>query len=358
MAAPEAPFAPLPDVPDYVATMFVTLYHGPTYREIRTHHRGWMRVDGSFDRSAYRSTSYFGPGPLFVTFAREPSAQVEGHDWLQIERGPAMFRLIRWSGSPFKTGDSQTWLDESCQVWDLSGPLVRPGTRPGAKHLSCVTPDGIELWSRGSGTSFEATAIKRQQVIPNEVQPPRDRLDLKSWLTAPSGATPRSDLPGDITVVLENEFKGSDDQLQIRTVRRHYPWTHTEDLYGNGRRTLTFRNELERLDIYFDSSPSGEPIQLSIRKALRDFRTNKRPDTGPTETVLGEQCFRFEDRHRHGHLSQCITADGLVLKHSSSGMEGRKVLAAVKIDRSSVMLDAVQPPPFIFATKTWGIPDE
>jgi hypothetical protein len=203
-----------------------------------------------------------------------------------------------------------------------------------------VTPDGIELWSRVEndvlpGTSFQTTAIKRQQVTPDEVRPPRDRLDLKSWLTAPSGATRRSDLPGDVTVVLENESKGPGDQLQTRTIRRHYPWTYTEDLYANGRRVLTFRNELERLDINFESSPSGEPIRLSIAKALRDFGTNKRPDTGPTETVLGEQCFRFEDSHRHGRSSQCITADGLVLKHSSSDIKENLALAAVKLDRSS-----------------------
>jgi hypothetical protein len=74
--------------------------------------------------------------------------------------------------------------------------------------------------------------------------------------------------------------------------------------------------------------------------------------------VLGERCFRFEDSHRHGRSSQCITADGLVLKHSSSDMEGYFNLAAVKLDRGLVTLDAVQPPPFIFATKTWGIPDQ
>jgi hypothetical protein len=74
--------------------------------------------------------------------------------------------------------------------------------------------------------------------------------------------------------------------------------------------------------------------------------------------VLGERCFRFEDSHRHGRSSQCITADGLVLKHSSSDMEGYFNLAAVKLDRGLVTLNAVQPPPFIFATKTWGIPDQ
>ncbi|HKY87403.1 MAG TPA: hypothetical protein VJL90_11640, partial [Pseudorhodoplanes sp.] len=50
MAAAEAPFAPLPNVPDYVATIFVKLSHGPTHRDIRTHRAGWTRVDGSFDQ--------------------------------------------------------------------------------------------------------------------------------------------------------------------------------------------------------------------------------------------------------------------------------------------------------------------
>jgi len=118
--ATEAPFAPLPNVPDYVATVFVKLYHGPTFQEVRTHHSGWTRVDGSFDQRAYRSTSYVGPGALFVTFAREPSAQIEGHDWLHIMRGPAMAHLGRSGDHPFKTGERQTLLGESCEIWNLS----------------------------------------------------------------------------------------------------------------------------------------------------------------------------------------------------------------------------------------------
>lgn len=190
--ATEAPFLPFPNVPDYVATIFVKLSHGPTFQEVRTHHGGWTRVDQGFDQKAWRSTSYFGPGGLFITFAHEPSAQIEGFEWLHVMRGPATAHLIRWGDSPFKTGESQTFLGERCEVWNLN--LSKALFRPDARRLSCVTPDGIELWSRVEndilpGTSFETTAIVRRQVEPDEVQPPSDKLDLKSWLTMPSGVT-------------------------------------------------------------------------------------------------------------------------------------------------------------------------
>ena len=359
MAAAEAPFAPLPNVPDYVATIFVKLSHGPTHRDIRTHRAGWTRVDGSFDQRYYRSTAYFGPGPVSVLLAREPSAEIEGHDWLHIMRGPVADRGVDRRGDPVKTGERQTFLGESCEIWNMSSHLIRPE----AKQLSCLTPDGIELWSRVDndvlpGRSIEVTAVKRQPVTPAEVQPPVDRLDLKSWLTMPSEAARPSDAPDDVTVVMQGQLQGSGDrQIQTRTVRRHYPWTYTEDLYGNGRRRLKFSNETERLDIMFEKNAAGEATRLSVNKALRKFDRHKPPETGPTETILGERCIRFENSHRHGRSSRCRTADGLMLQESSSDLEERYDLIAVKLDRGPVNLDAVLPPPFIFTRATWGIPD-
>ena len=225
-AAAEPPFAPLSNIPDYVATIFVKLYHGPTYREFRSHHGGWIRLE-EFNENTHRSTSFFGPDQLFVTFAHNPSPPREYHDWLHILRGPAMAHLVRWGSSPFKTDERQTLLGESCEIWNLSS---KRWLSPNARHLSCVTPDGIELWSRVEGntsptTSFEATAISRQPVEPGWVRPPRERLDLKSWLTAPDGADRPAAAPGDVTVVMRNEAKAViGPHIQTRTVRRHYPW--------------------------------------------------------------------------------------------------------------------------------------
>ncbi len=357
--ATEAPFLPLPNVPDYVATIFVKLSHGATFQEVRTHHGGWTRVDGSFDQKAYRSTSYFGPGGLFITFAREPSAQIEGYDWLHIMRGPATNHLVRWGDNPFNTGNPQTFLGESCEIWNLSKTLVRPD----ARRLSCVTLDGIELWSRLEndvlpGTSFETTAIVRRQVGPGEVRPPNDRLDLKYWVTMPSGVATPSDAPGDVTVILQSRIKkGADQQVQTRTVRRHYPWTYIEDVDGKGGRRLRFKNEAERLDIVFRYDAAGEPMQLSIKKALRAFDDPKLPDSGRTETILGELCVVSARKYREGYSSRCQTADGVMLKDAGSGQGERYDLVAVRIDRGPVNLDAVLPPPGIFTRAAWSIPD-
>lgn len=360
--AAEAPFAPLPSVPDHVATVFVKLYHGPTFQELRTHHGGWTRVDESIDQPSYRSTSYFGPDALFVSFARGPSPQVEGYDWLHIMRGQAMADLIRWGDHPFKTGERRTLLGESCEIWNLSSRRL---VRRDAKHLSCVTPDGIELWSRVEndalpGRSFETTAIDRRPVESGDVRPPRGRLDLKSWLTMPDGAARPSDSPGDVTIVMQNRSKDvPGSHIETRTVRRHYPWIATEDVDGKGWRRLRYVNEVERLDIVFESNAAGEPMRLSIEKALRDFARQKPPDAGRTETVLGELCFVSEERYRERGSSQCRTTDGVVLKEASHGhgLTESYDLVAVELDRSPVDLDAVLPPPAMFAGAAWGIPD-
>ncbi|MET3839486.1 hypothetical protein [Bradyrhizobium sp. OAE829] len=356
---PDAPFTPVPDVPDYVATVFVKPYRGPPLQEMHTHHGGWTRVDHRFDQNAYHSTTYFGPGPLFVTFARESPPRVGGHDQLHILRGPAMAHLIRWSDHPFKTGEAQTWLGESCDVWNL--PSKRLIGRD-AKRLSCVTPDGIELWSRVENhisptTSLETTAINRLPVKPDDVRPHRDQLDLKSWLTEPRETARPSNAPGDVTVVMRSVLAPSTDRhIQTRTVRRHYPWTYTEDVDGKGGRRLRFVNEVERLDIAFEHNAAGEPIRLSIQKALRDYVRQKPPDSGRTETILGEQCQVTERQSRHGRSSQCRTADGLALMDSERGWPDHD-LVAVTLDRSPVDLDTVLPPPALFARAAWGIPD-
>jgi hypothetical protein len=358
-AAPEAPFLPLPNAPDYVATIFVKLSHGSTFKEVRTFHDGWMRVDGNFDQRAYRSTSYFGPGGLFITFAREPTAQSEGHDWLHVMRGPATAHLIRWGDNPFKTGERQTLLGEDCEVWNLSKALARPD----ARRLSCVTPDGIELWSRIEndilpGTSFETTAIMRKPVAPDEVRPPADRLDLESWLTTPKGVPAPSNSPGDVTVIMQSRIKANQDwQVQTRTIRRHYPWTYTEDVDGKGGRKITFNNEVDRLGIVFQSNATGDPVQLSITKALRAFVDQKLPDSGRTETILGETCIVSEEHFREGNSNQCRTADGVMLKDATSDHGAMYDLVAVKLDRAPVDLDAVLPPPRLFMRATWGILD-
>lgn len=358
-AAPEAPFLPLKNAPDYVATIFVKLSHGPTFKEIRTFHRGWMRIDGNFDKKAYRSTSYFGPGGLFVTFAREPTAQSESHDWLHVLRGPAMAHLIRWGDGPFKTGERQTLLSEGCEVWNLSKTLGRRD----ARSLSCVTPDGIELWSRIEGDllpgrSFDTIEMVRKPVAPAEVLPPAGRLELKSWLTTPTVPRP-SNSPDDVTVVLQSRLNASPDRwVQTRTIRRHYPWTYTEDVDGKGGRRITFKNEVERLSVIFQSDAAGEPVQLSVEKALRAIAEQKLPDSSRTETILGETCAVSEERFREGHSIRCHTADGVMLRDTTSDHGANYDLVAVTLDRAPVDLDAVLPPARLFVRAFWGIPDE
>ena len=129
-------------------------------------------------------------------------------------------------------------------------------------------------------------------------------------------------------------------------------------IHGKGWRRLRFINEVERLDISFETDAAGAPIRLSIQKALIDFAKQGLPDTGRTETILGETCNVSEQKHRHGTWSACRTADGLMLKEASGSPPGEQYdLVAVKLDRGPVDLDAVLPPLSMFARESWGIPD-
>jgi hypothetical protein len=198
----------------------------------------------------------------------------------------------------------------------------------------------------------------RKQVEPDDVRPPSNKLDLKSWLTAPDGVATPSDAPGDVTVIMQNRIK--DDagrQVQIRTIRRHYPWTYTEDVNAKGQRKITFKNQVERLSIVFQSNANGEPMQLSIEKELRAFADQKLPDSGRTETIVGETCVVSEKKYREAYSNQCRTADGVIVKDAKSDQGGMYDLIAVKLDRAPVDIDAVLPPSSLFVRAAWGIPD-
>ncbi|BAM88548.1 hypothetical protein S58_25420 [Bradyrhizobium oligotrophicum S58] len=354
-SATEQPFLPGPDIPDYVASVRIKLSHGPVVNEVRTYHGGWTRVDGGVDRNAYRSTSYFGPEGLIITFARDPSER-EGHDWLHVMRGSGSAHLIRWGQNPFKTSDSEVVAGESCEVWNLSQAFLSSR----ARRLSCITPDGIELWSRVEndftpGNSFEITSLERTRVERDAVRLPDGKLDLNSWLTTPPPENP-PDPPGDVTVILQSTTVDIPFGVRTRTIRRHFPWTSTEDVKANSERTISFKNELQRLNIVFESDAAGQPIRLSIQKALRTFSYSSPPDSGHSE-ILGEACTIHQETGRESYSYDCVTADGLPLKAIETDLHERNNLVAVKLDRSPLALDVVMPPPELFRRRTWGIPD-
>lgn len=210
---------------------------------------------------------------------------------------------------------------------------------------------------------YEDVALERRPIAPGDVRPPIERLDLKWWLALPTDAARPSDAPGDVTVVMQAErpVSGCWPNWPVRTtVRRHHPWTYTEDLYNDGRRKLSFMNRILRLGITFENNAAGEPTRLSITKSS-SYPVGMGPERiGRSATILGEPCDWFDMMPGVadvGH-AQCRTADGVVLKDVQS-IRGplRNSLLAVRLSRSAVGLDAVLPPAAILAPATWGILD-
>jgi hypothetical protein len=200
---------------------------------------------------------------------------------------------------------------------------------------------------------FEITALERVRVEPDAVRFPDGKLDLNSWLTTPAPDNP-PDPPGDVTVILQSTTSDTHLGVRTRTIRRHFPWTSTEDVKANSERTITFKNELQRLSIVFKSDVAVRPIQLSIEKALRAFSFPSPPGNGQSE-ILGEACTIHQETERESYLYDCVTADGVPLKAIESTLHERNNLVAVKLDRSPVALDVVMPPPELFRRHTWGM---
>lgn len=363
-AAAEPPFAPQPNVPDYVASFALDPGWGSKRRDSQTvrHHQGWYRIDTVTDRR-FRSTTYVGPGPLSSELRGSAS---EGARSLTIQRGPQVNRSVGWTYDPSKTADHDIVLGESCDIWNVAR-TSSGGAGSGWKKLSCISRDGIELKQgfandQNEGSSAEAISIERKPVAPADVQPPKDVLDLKSWsaMTETTGAHPAG-APGDAIVLMKTERLSPSGQPMLRrTVRRHYPWTYTEDVDGEGRRQLTIVSAPERLTVRFKSDAAGAYTMLSIQKVAANTDEFGPKALGKSETIAGEQCAWLDmtPGMSDAGLSQCRTPDGLVLKEESWSRGSRsEPLVAALLRRTPVNMVEVLPPPSILTRANWGIPE-
>ena len=367
--AAEGPFAPNPDTVDYVAASAVKWPPGSprSDRRIATHHTQWTRIDQEVD-NLYRSTSYVKDSvPLSITISREPSGEYRS---LQILRGLERHRSRGWSYDAFKTSERDTFLGESCEVWNVARHVSRDGVKNAErelKQLSCVTPDGIELWNRFvsnnyTGTSVEATRVERRPIDANDVRPPADLLAWAAW-SPPETEAASSDAPGDAVVTMEAaEPVAKPMQTKRRIVRRHFPWSATENIADDGRRSLTIKNARTGLLLTFEQNPDGQFARLIISKPSLGAAAQRKKSLEPhqNETLLGETCTWFDMRLglMDASEAQCQTADGIVLKKRQSGRGmAPQVMVAVRLERAPVALADVLPPPSILVAGGWGITD-
>ena len=161
---------------------------------------------------------------------------------------------------------------------------------------SCVTSDGIELAYRYSGkngviSSGEASRIERRAVLAADVRPPVEALDLRAWneLIDQAGEAPGGS-PSDFEAVIDPENEATIPAARVtRIVRRHYPWTSTDERRTDGGRTLRIRNETSQFSLL---------VEVDAKSGLRLLAVNKFPlnttavggpvDLNRSEIVLSE----------------------------------------------------------------------
>jgi len=356
-----APFSPQRDVPDYVATYVDKAGDGPSHSSTITHHNGWTRIDHVVEGRP--ATQYLGPGPVIVeSWAGNLGAG------LSVERGADTYRPPDWDETSVKTAEHDLLLGEPCDVWEIGRETGRRmlGKTP-SRELSCVTPDGIELWKRfvsgvdGATASHQVTSLKRDPAA-SAAHPPPKLLDLNQWIAEGANAPQDASALSDVTVVMRGPGFGQPASgiVPMRTVRRHHPWSSVESEEGNGRRSYEIRNEKENLSIIAYTDLAGRPTSLVITKDTAHRTTPVKPvNTGRTETVLGETCTWFDMMPGvlDGGHEQCLTADGVPLREIIFGQGSQDDWTALEVRRAPMLATDAQPPAALLAPATWGFPE-
>jgi hypothetical protein len=362
--ANDAPFTPVPDVPDYIATFAVKPSAGPSRIDSRTvtHRGGWVRIDSEFNR--HRATTFARIGDALTVRIQGDPASVPSYTQLTILRSAKEHRSPGWNYDSFKTGEQDVIVGEPCEIWNTAR-TDHPSIKTELKRLSCVTQDGIELRYRFVATAYdgtfaEATSLVRRSVDAPDVLPPSDLFDLKSWL---GEAAPAADnQPGDATVTMEMQPRGGDTRnVKTRIVRRHHPWTREEDVDADGRRKGSIVNTSQKLKMNFEIDANGQFTTLILSKlSAGAVRAMEKPRValGKQETVLGEICTWYDlaPSLMDAGLAQCRTEDGLALKERRTSFGSAFDLVATRLERGAVALSDVSPADML-ARRNWGLPD-
>jgi hypothetical protein len=163
-AMADAPFAPIADVPDYVATMVGREAYS-TKQTVRTvmRHGDWTRVDTA--KGTFETTSYFARNGALEIDAFGDSSEGR-HLSLTLNRRP-----IGRGTEPRNTAERQSVLGESCTIWNVQRTTHPVAAASHLEQMSCVTDDGIELWSRlvgndRSGSSTEPPVSNAGRFLP------------------------------------------------------------------------------------------------------------------------------------------------------------------------------------------------
>ncbi|MCK9914489.1 hypothetical protein MXD81_35560 [Microbacteriaceae bacterium K1510] len=328
------------------------------------HHGAWTRIkqvtSGRDDTTTYVKHSV----PLTITVSHDLFGQTAS---ITIIRGAEKHRSPLWTYDAFKTGERDKLRDEVCDVWNVARHFSHDGPRNARRELnrlSCVTQDGIEVWNKFVGDSYqgslhEAVSLERRPVAASEVEPPPDLLAWPSW--APTAPPARPDTATDAVTRLETD-EGASPHGPMRVIRQHYPWRSVETVDIDGSRVFTLSHAQRLLSLSIEMDANDRFTSLSLRRTPPDVaeaadKSLAPRDLGRTESVLGETC-TWRDM-RPGMMDafdyQCFTADGIVLKSRSGGRARQTTFVAKHLERKPLSLAEVLPSPATFEPQNWGI---
>lgn len=344
------------NVPDYVATRE---YSGPPTRQVTLRHHGaWLRVD----RHGERSTYFEGPG-RDVWFTRALDGDRYDSFGITQEVGTDSPRP-----ESVKTEKPETYLGETCTIWDLVGPADPIGRRS-VSFRDCITHDGIQIahgWAAEDGEireppEWRLTSLTRTAVPEEEASPPAELFDWRNF-TGFAAPTPSLEAETEPDFIAKMDGRNSHYGVGVRYRKRHFPWLRTDTKFANGVWIIEIINERSHAALRFRASAQGAFESLSINEPQiwpQDSRSDAEQKDVIVQlgTLLGQECKITTDMRSERIRTEWRTADGIVLKEEEVG--GRAPYpedwTVVELQRRPVELSDVMPPAGIFERARWGL---
>ncbi|NPV25631.1 hypothetical protein [Bradyrhizobium aeschynomenes] len=346
--------------PDYVATRE---YSGrPTQQETLRHHNGWLRVDRQDERRSY----FQGPG-RFVSLTRTPDGN--RYESLHVTQAVGVDKTRPES---VKTEKLQTFLGETCTIWDFVGPADPKGRRS-TSFRDCITHDGIPIargWAAKDGALMEPpdwqlTSLRRTPVSEEETSPPADLFDWRNF-TGFDAQTPSLDTKTQPDFAAKMNGRIDSSGAGVRYRKRHFPWVRTDTTFANGERIIEIVNERTHAALAFRATVQGafESLWIGEYQPGPEYvwsgagRDAEQKDVVVERGIfLGEWCRITTDARSERRRTEWRTHDGIILKEEESGgrVANPENWTVVEWQRRPVELSEVMPPAEIFERAKWGL---
>jgi hypothetical protein len=361
---PIQPEAPQPGpgetdaLPPVTAQYVAVAMRGPAYSDAPhqrieiMHGERWLREQRTEGESVFVTFQHLQEN-TWITWVRGADGADKGLA-ASFERRPATASVTDMFYT--NTERTDTALGERCTIWegDYAFENMR---RPYSGWATCITEDGIRLWSRGRDfegrerVTSRLLSLQRRSLSAAETSPPERLFRWSTW-RGDVEATPAHNLSVDLA-----SPRGEAQQGDSETVRQRGTWRYTHSVDGDRRRTWTITGP----DILFSYNEWNFHLparNLGISRGPPQYsaRATDVPLLQPprTETIAGLRCRWFDTLGTsHSSSAACRTDDGLTLAHWSRGDGVRGgdeyfSVRATRISRDPLPAPSLAPPPQAF----------